>query len=285
MDVSALGVVFGLLTAVGFGLSDFAVTLASRRVGPLRSLYLIQAVGLVFLLALAAILGDGLPGWSGSWLWMIALGVFDFAGMYLLYRAFTVGSLSIVSPIAASYAVVTGLIALAAGERPPGLVLLGTAVLVGGVIVVSRGSGGHRGGAGLAGVPEALLAALFLGVYFWAMDGLTAEWGWLWPVSINRAVQLICAFAVLAWSGQRVSLKPEAQTGWLLVAAGVVETAALLSFNLGVERAYTTVTTALGSLYSAVAVVLAWLFLRERLRPAQWVGILTILSGVLLVSL
>lgn len=204
---------FGLLTAVGFGLSDFAVTLASRRAGPLRSLYLIQAVGSVLLL--------GLPPC------LVALGVIDFAGMYLLYRAFTAGSLSIVSPVAASRAVVTGMIALVVGERPPGLALLGTSVLVSSVIVVSRGSSGDRGGAGLAGVPEALLDSLFLGVYVWGMAGLTGEWGLLWPVSINRAVQLVGAFAVLAGTGQRVSLKPEARTGLLLVAAGVIETGAL----------------------------------------------------------
>lgn len=271
------------MTAVCFGTADFSVTRASRRIGPLRALYLIQVVGLIALLLLAVVRGEGVPAWSGTWAWMIALGVVDFAGMYLLYRAFTVGALSIVSPIAAGYAVVTGLLALSLGERPPGLVLFGAAVLVVGVIVVARGSGGSA--ATLTGVPEALFAALFLGVFFWGMDGLTDEWGWLWPVIMNRLVQLVCAIVVLARSNGGLSLRPEPGTGRLLLAAALLDTGALVSFNLGLEQSYTTTTTALGSLYSAVAVVLAWLFLQERLAPKQWTGIVTILAGVLLVSL
>jgi uncharacterized membrane protein len=32
-------------------------------------------------------------------------------------------------------------------------------------------------------------------------------------------------------------------------------------------------------------VLLAWIFLRERIRPGQWLGIALILAGILLVSL
>jgi drug/metabolite transporter (DMT)-like permease len=155
--------------------------------------------------------------------------------------------------------------------------------LVVGVIVVSRGSGG--GAATLAGVPEALLAAVFLGIFFWGLDGVTEEWGWLWPVIVNRFVQLLCAGFVLCRANASLSLRPETGTAHLVIAAAFLETGALVSFDLGLERSYTTTTTALGSLYSAVAVLLAWLFLRERLAPKQWTGIGTILAGVLLVSL
>lgn len=277
-----MGIFYGLLTALGFGSADFFVTHASRRAGPMRALYAIQLVGLLALLAVVLARREAVPSRSDTWLWAVLLGAVDFAGMYCLYRAFTVGSLAVCSPIAAGYAVVTGMLTLIDGERPPALALLGALALVAGVAVVARGAGA-AGGATLAGVPFAVAAAGLLGVFFWGMDDVTAAWGWLWPVVVTRAAMLVCAAALLARSGG-LSPRPEPGTGRLLVAAALLDTLALAAFNLGVERAYTTTTTALGSLYSTVAVVLAWLFLGERLGRLQQAGIGAILLGVLLVS-
>jgi drug/metabolite transporter (DMT)-like permease len=277
-----LGVFYGLLTAVGFGTADFMVTGVSRRIGPMRAVYLIQVFGLIALAGVAVVRREPLPPAGSAWVLAALFGLVNFGGMYFLYRSFTVGSLSVCSPIAASYAVVTGLLALASGERPPRLVLLGALILVMGVIVVARGSGG--GAASLAGVPEALTAAGFIGVFFWGMDGVTDDLGWLWPVIVDRVVMLCCAFALLVRAGA-ISPEPEPGTGRLMIAASGMDTLGLVAFNLGIERAFTTSTSALGSLYSAIAVVLAWLFLRERLARAQWAGIGAILTGILLVSL
>ena len=279
---SSLGIFYGLLMAVSFGTADFLVTRSTRKVGPLRALYLIQIVGLSALLLTAIARGESLPGWSNIWIHAISLSIAGFSGMFFLYRAFAIGTLSLVSPISASYAVVTGLLALAFGERPPGLVLIGAGVLIIGVVIVARGSGG--GSAGLAGVPDAIVAALFLGLFFWGMGDVANEWGWLWPVLVNRCVQFVCALVLLRRGGESLSIRPELGNGKLLAGAALFDTAALLSFNLGVAESFTTTTTALGSLYSAVAVVLGWIFLKERLSPPQWAGIATILAGVLLVS-
>jgi uncharacterized membrane protein len=45
------------------------------------------------------------------------------------------------------------------------------------------------------------------------------------------------------------------------------------------------IVTALASIFSAVTVLLAWVFLRERLHVVQWAGVAGLLIGVLLVSL
>ena len=41
----------------------------------------------------------------------------------------------------------------------------------------------------------------------------------------------------------------------------------------------------LASLYGAVTVVLAWIFLREKLERNQWFGIVLIFVGIVLVSI
>jgi len=41
----------------------------------------------------------------------------------------------------------------------------------------------------------------------------------------------------------------------------------------------------LASLYGAVTVILAWIFLREKLERSQWLGIILIFAGIVLVSI
>jgi drug/metabolite transporter (DMT)-like permease len=226
---------------------------------------------------------------------MVLAAAVNFAGTLLLYRAFAVGTLAVVSPVASGFAVVTGLLAFAAGERPPGLVVVGAGLLVVGVAAVAGGVGGGAARSP-AGVPEALGAALCLGVYFWALAGLTPALGWVWPVVVTRAVQLSLALVALRAGRGRVPAEAGRRrrpllggaagaTGLAVAGAALLDTAALVAFNLGLGSAYTTVTTALASLYSAVAALLAWALLRERLAPSQWAGVGVILAGVLLVSL
>jgi drug/metabolite transporter (DMT)-like permease len=155
-------------------------------------------------------------------------------------------------------------------------------LLVGGVAVVSRSRA--TGVATLTGVPEAIGASLALGVYYWTVGELTPTLGIYWPVLATRAVQFALALSLIRWRGGKVA-PPDRSAAQSLVAAGVLDTTALVTFNLGVDSAYTSTTAALASLYSAVTIVMAWLFLRERLTRSQWTGIGVLLAGVLLVSL
>jgi uncharacterized membrane protein len=52
-----------------------------------------------------------------------------------------------------------------------------------------------------------------------------------------------------------------------------------------VTGALTSVVATLSSLFTAVTVVLAWVFLRERLTRIQWVGLLLILGGIVFVNI
>ncbi|MGI8477009.1 MAG: EamA family transporter, partial [Thermomicrobiales bacterium] len=224
---------------------------------------------------------------------VVLAGVVNFAGLMLLYRAFEIGALSIVSPIASGFSVVAAGLAFLSGERLPAIALLGAALLVVGVVAVARGSGSD-GGSTLRGVPEALGAAVALGVDFWLIVRTVPDLGWLWPALLSRAVQLACALGLArvamrrtVRSGDAASLRRPLTRIALpaLIGAGVLDSTGLVAFNLGVERAYTTTTAALTSLYAAVSVVLAWLFLTERLARWQWIGVGVILCGMLLVSI
>jgi drug/metabolite transporter (DMT)-like permease len=250
----------------------------------LRTLLAVQVFGLIAFFPVI-VFKAGMPsGPLSAWAAMAAVSVVSCAGVFLLYRAFEIGTLSLVSPIASGFAVVTAAIALAFGERPPGLAIGGAALLIFGVVVVSRTR--SEGSASVDGLAEAVGAIVGFGIYFWAVGELTPELGVYWPVAITRVVELVLALLVIWLRPPPPAGEGDLRTAMpFLVAAAVFDTGAILAFNLGVASAYTTTTTALTSLYSTVTILLAWVILRERLARTQWAGVGVVLAGVFLVSL
>lgn len=300
-----MGILFGLAAAICWGVADFVVTRIARELGVAQAFFYVQVIGMG-LIGLLLLANPALPApTAGIWLLVVGIGVFNMVGTLLLYRAFAIGTLAMVSPIASAFAVVSALLALLAGERPALLALLGALVLVGGVVIVSRAQNETENG-GLRtkddssailrpsssvfrrrlppGVPEAIGVALCFGVSFWALNFVTPALGILWPVLVLRIVE---AIAVVLFLLRRRTPPARLTRGMaaLVLAAAALDTLAFVAFNLGISSAYTSVVTALASLFSAVTVLLAWAILRERLAPMQWAGVAIILAGVLLVSL
>src|SRR5512146_2904547 len=115
------GIFFGLAAALCWGVADFCARYAARSGGTLRTLLWMQMVGAAGLLAVGLPLGlvrlNGLP--LGTALAAMALGLVILVGAGLLYRAFAIGTLAVVSPIAASYAAVAALLALLISHEAP----------------------------------------------------------------------------------------------------------------------------------------------------------------------
>ncbi|WP_298403810.1 DMT family transporter [uncultured Chloroflexus sp.] len=277
-----MGIIYGLIAALGWGTGDFLITRATRQLGWQWTLLFAQMAGIVAIGLVLLGRGDPLPPWGPDWLAAVAVNLLNVTGTLLLYRAFTIGTLAIVSPISASFAAVTAALALLDGETLGMITLAGTGFVIGGVIVVSRGPGTAH--TNLRGVPEAIGVAISFGLFFWLIGDITATFGIAWPVLIGRVVTVLAAAMILAFSRPALPQLTAARGG-LIIAASVLDTIAFLSFNTGIATAYVSVVTALASIFSAVTVVLAWLVLRERLARSQWLGVAGILVGVLLVSL
>jgi drug/metabolite transporter (DMT)-like permease len=279
-----MSILYGLGAAFGYGVADFFATNSTRRIGVLRTLLAVQIFGLLALTPVMLLKAEAPSGPMSAWAAMAGVGVVGLAGVLFLYRAFEIGTLSLVSPIASGFAVVTAAIALAAGERPPGLAISGAVLLICGVVAVSRTS--SEASASIAGVPEAVGAIVCFGIYFWAVGELTPELGVYWPVAITRFVELVLALLLISMRPPDPVPEGEVKAAApYFVAAAVFDTGATLAFNLGVDSDYTTTTTALTSLYSAVTILLAWIIFKERLARTQWAGVGVVLAGVLLVSM
>lgn len=135
----ASGVFFGLTAALCWGVADVFMRGASRRAGVFLTLLFTEMVALAGLLLFAAPLGllTATQAPLGAVLAAAALNLLILVGAVLLYRAFAVGTLALVSPLAASFAAVATILALLSGERPSLLAGIGLAITLIGVTVAS----------------------------------------------------------------------------------------------------------------------------------------------------
>ncbi len=276
-----MGVLFGILAATLWGLGDFVITLLTRRVGDVRALAWTQIVSLLLWSGALVVVG-GAAFDARTLGTVLVAAVLHVVGLKLTYRAFEVGTLSLVSPLASGFAVVTAVLALAFGHGPAGFALLGAALLVGGIGLATAGqSSGPRT---LKGVPEALGSAVAFGGMFYLFDGISAHVGYVAPLVILKTLATL-TFGLPSLRKVLEFKELNVSTLGLVVAVALCDTGAWVGFILGMRTEYVAIVTAVASLFSVVTLVMAGFVLRERLRPVQWAGVAVILAGVLMVSL
>jgi drug/metabolite transporter (DMT)-like permease len=135
------------------------------------------------------------------------------------------------------------------------------------------------------GVGWAILAAVGFGVMFWFLGfhvvPLVGDAVSVWVMRLTALVSL----AVVALPARQSIRLPHGGVWWMLAAVGFMDTAAFVANNAALHIGPVSVVSVLASLYGAVTVLLAWIFLRERLERTQWLGIILIFVGVICVSI
>ena len=298
MHTSA-AVALGLMGAFCWGSADFAARFSSRSIGAYRALFFMQFFGLILLSAYLKWTGGfsrGVaPGWQ-PWAMAAVAGVLNVAASLALYHAFEVGTLSIVGPVSSCYPALTVVLSLLSGEHIHLRRGIGLAVTLAGVILASTSfsslrktnpeAGEKLSAAHLSkGVGSAIAAALGFGIMFWFLGfHVLPAVGAPISVWVMRLTSIVSLGLVAAPAGKSLAL-PRGMVWWALFAAGVLDTAAFLANNAGMQLGLVSVVSVLASLYGAFTVLLAWIFLRERLEISQWFGVALIFVGIVLVSL
>jgi drug/metabolite transporter (DMT)-like permease len=294
-----MGILFGLLTALSWGSADLFARFASRKIGPLRAMLYMQLTGFVLLtMALHWLGGWGRladpSGWR-PWEWGICVGILNTCGTLALYRSFEIGKMSIVAPISASYPALTMLLAATTGERLTPVRLVGFALILLGVVVVARGEEVSEGanpvdlktvrGKKHPGVGWALLSALSFGVMFWILGTRAVPLlGSAQTVWVIRLTSLVLTMVVILALRKPIRLRERGVNRWI-VGMGILDTSAYVLNNYGMQLEQVSVVSVLASLYGAVTVGLAATILREKISRAQWIGVVSIFAGIVLISM
>ncbi|HZS81315.1 MAG TPA: DMT family transporter [Stellaceae bacterium] len=284
----------GLIAALCWGTTDLLARFSGRGLGAYRAMFFAQLPALAVMSVLLAAERDavaavlaGAP--IAAWVAGLLAAPLVLAATLSLFRALTIGTIGIVSPVTASYGAVTALLSAAAGEKLAPLTAAGIAVTVVGVALASAPARAHpRGGSGradpLRGVGWALLSAATYGFGLWLQGALAVPaLGSLVPVWLYYVTGVI-GMALLA-RPLRQSLAPPPLRFWgVVLGSGLLGVSAYLAFAAGLATGHVAVVTVLSSLSSGVTALLGRLVLGERLSRHQWLGVAAILLGIGLIN-
>ncbi|GAA3812182.1 DMT family transporter [Nocardioides panacisoli] len=270
-----MGVLLALAAALGYGLSDFVGGVAARRSSTWPVALLSQVGGLAGAVVLAAAFaGDPTGGDLG---WGALAGIGAGMGTVFLYRGFAGGRMGVVAPVSAvGAAILPVIVGVAVGERPAVLVWLGIVLALPAIWLVARvpDEGRSTDESDAAALRDGVLAGVGFGLLFVAMGQVPEEAGY-WPLATGQVTALVAIVvgALLA----REAWVPSRRTELWGIVAGILASAAVLSFLLSSQRGLLAVAAVLTSLYPAFTVVLATAALREHVYRTQAVGL--VLSG------
>src|SRR5271156_1897559 len=283
MNIS-LAIILGLTGALSWGAADFAARFASRQVGAYRTLFFMQFFGFlalsVYLKSTGGFSHGIAPGWH-SWAMAVAAGLLNVLASLALYHSFEHGTLSIVAPGLAVTLLGVILAATSFAQTRDTQTEKNPQHANAASDAESKTSGAHLS----TGVGWAICAALGFGALFWSLAfHVVPAVGSAVSVWVMRLTALGSLAPAAAPTSQTLKF-PRGKVWWLLLAVGILDTAAFVVNNAGLSTGQVSVVSVLASLYGAFTVLLAWMFLRERLERSQWLGIVLIFIGIVLVSI
>jgi drug/metabolite transporter (DMT)-like permease len=220
------------------------------------------------------ITGEALPP-RATLLWGAVAGITGAIGVAALYRALAIGRMGIVAPVSS---VITGVLPVLAGMysegMPDHIQLAGFVLALVSIWLIARSDGEidtHRG-LGLA-----VLAGVMFGLFFIACKQ-AGHHGVFWPLVAARTASTLLMLVIVAFSAG--DGRPLRAAFLPIVFSGVLDTSANALFIAATQFGRLDVTSVLSSLYPASTVILARIFLKERMSATQIAGIVAALIAV-----
>jgi drug/metabolite transporter (DMT)-like permease len=272
--------VLALCAAFSWGVGDFLGGLAARRIAVVTVLAISQAIGLAGVAVWLVVTREPFPG-APELLPAALAGIAGVVGLGALYRGLAIGAMGIVAPISAASPVVPLAVDAVQGNVPGALQWAGIALVLVGIVTLSREPSGAAGGRIAAGAGLALLAALGFGLFVVGLDA-GADESAPWAVAAARSTSV--GIAVAAALVTATSLRPPRALLPTLVGIGLFDTGANVFVAVATTQGAAGIVAVLSALYPVVTVVLARIVLAERISPGRRAGGIVALTGAALVA-
>ena len=297
-----LTIILGFTTSLVYGFADFFGALGSRRIRPVVVTFWSGLSGLALLLVAALFMGADFS--SEGIFWGVAAGVASAVAISCLYASLAIGPISIISPLGAVVSAIVpmvvgalqgdrfslwGWVALAAiliavvlvgfvpGEdvRLPSTkgLLLGLAAGAGiGLVLITLAKAPHNTG---------LTSVIFLRATSASLLGLVMIFTWMKARRTSDSNR--SDLGHLGQAGERETRVPY-RFWWTVIVAGFFDSSANIFFTLASRVGSLSVVAVLTALYPLGTIILARLFLKEKIAKTQLVGILLALAASALLA-
>jgi drug/metabolite transporter (DMT)-like permease len=267
------------LTAVGvWGASDFLGGVGARRANAFLFTAIVHLSGLVLVCSLALTTGAPFPG-NGSVVWSLIAGAVGGIALALFYGSLASGNMGLVAPVAAVLGAAIPTIATAFEEGFPGYRHVLGFILAGiGVWLISRSEAG-------LGRPEGLGMAVLAGIGFagfYLCIHRAGNGSALWIATCSRFGSLLVTGAIVLF-GKHLRAVAAPVLGIALV-AGILDISGTAVFIRASQIGRLDDAVVLSSLYPAVTVLLARIFLHEHFSRARTIGMVAALAAVPMIA-
>src|SRR4051812_32438384 len=279
----AVAVLLGLMVAASFGSGDFLGGRTSARSSTPGVLLIVQVTAMLAAVAVAVVVSADVS--TSDLMYGGAAGALNVVALGLLYLGLASGRMGVVAPVTAVVAAIIPVTyGLVHGERPSNLVYAGIvmSVLAGALIGVT--SDKHA----TDGSRRAVLIALGAGACFgssFVFYARTSPESGMWPIFSARvaSVTLVVGF-VLILRARRTVVFPSGNDRYVSMAGGVLDVTGSTLILIAIREDLIVTVTPVAALAPGVTVLLAWLFLHERISRIQLGGLAVALTGLALIA-
>ena len=285
----------GLGAMIGWGLADFFAKITIDEVGDIASLawgHLIGTIALIVMFLYAHTFmhrAVTMPHSPTAWILLIVFGIGQAAVYLLVYKGFGKGPVGILSPLFASFAGITSILSVIFfAEVLTGHLILGLVTIFVGVIVMNLDIDALKNRKvsflKVPGFSEVAIATVIGAVWTLLWDQFVGGQDWLIYTLFMYAFMTLSIF--VASYIQKVKLSDVNPSMWKFLALiGICETLAYLAISYGYSSTdHTSVVALLSGAFALPTILLARLFLKEKITAWQTVGGFVVVAGIMILS-
>ena len=270
---------FGLAAVLAWGTSDFLGGFASRRANAFFLTAISHAAALALALALALGSHAVFPPMIAL-RWALLAGACGGAALSLFYGALATGKMGLTAPVAALVgAAIPAVVGIATDGLPGTLALLGFALAGLGIWLIARPETGQLETEGLG---KALLAGVGFALFYIFIKH-TGDASAFWAAAASRLAALVVV-AVIVLVGRHLQKMEPSRVSMGMV-AGMLDVSGTMLFIRATQTGRLDAAVMLTSLYPAVTVLLARVFLAEHLTGWKLIGMTAALVAVPLIAM
>ncbi|MEO9517799.1 MAG: DMT family transporter [Paracoccaceae bacterium] len=270
----------GLAAALCWGFHDFCIRFLSRKTAISACIFTVILTGLVFHTALTITSGTLQPMPAKAVYMSIVAGGFFVIATFGLYYAFQRGPVRLVAPLVASYPILSVGWASVQGAQVSGVQWFAVIAIVSGVSVVAALSDTKKEESPPRGptIGFAVISAIgFAGTFALGQSAATLSHD-MPSTLVTRMVAFVLVVCIVLIFKQPI--RPSKQALPWLIAMGVADGIALMCVLSAGALPNANYASVASSLFGMLTIVLAWIFLRERMSLPQWSGCAVAFAGV-----
>ncbi len=281
-------IIFALIAFVGWGIGDLLVTISARKLNAYSSTFWSLVISVLLMSLYTPFVWENLRFLTIQvFLLNIFLGFILLVGIITYREGLIAGSSPLVVTIAASFSAVTTILSIIFfKEQLTFSQALSIVIIFIGIIlsmlplkeVINKKIKVDKS------LWFAITSMVLWGIYFTFIKIPVSQIGWFWPNYFSFLFFAPFVYLFLKWRKIKLYMPNHNKALWPLLGAIIFARGAELSFNLGIERGYTSIVAPISGANPILFIILAFFFLKDPITKQQILGIMTTLVGIVLLS-